>query len=91
MKPYIVTSTLQRDRDSNWHYVHIPKEVRDDLKHYEKRGIIAVTARIGATTWDGSLMPWADGSAQITINAVIRKKESLTDNNNVTIIIVPRN
>ncbi|HEU0266344.1 MAG TPA: DUF1905 domain-containing protein [Candidatus Saccharimonadaceae bacterium] len=66
MKSHTITTTLQRDSDSDWHYPHIPKDVRDDLKSFEKRGHVTVTATIGATTWSGSLMPWADGSAQLT-------------------------
>ena len=66
---------LEMDRDGTWWYVHVPKNIRDTLKQYEKRGIVPVTVIIGKTAWDGSMLPWADGSAQISVNKRIRDKE----------------
>lgn len=65
------------DKDGTWWYVHVPKEIRQTLKQFEKRGIIAVSATIGKTTWEGSLLPWADGSAQLSVKKDVRSKEKL--------------
>ena len=77
MKPRSFTAKLERDTDGTWWFVHVPKEIRESLKQFEKRGIIHITARVGQTSWDGSMLPWADGSAQISVNKRIRDKESM--------------
>ncbi len=79
----------EQDKDGTWWYVHVPVEVRAKWKALEKRGAIAVTAIIGETTWDGSILPWADGSGQISVNKVVRAKESLSLGQELTIHIKP--
>ena len=90
MKPQTITGKLERDKDSNWHYVHIPKPVRDHFEALEKRGIIAVNATIGDTSWQGSLLPWADGSAQISVSQAVRTREKLSAGDEITILLAPR-
>jgi len=90
MKPLIIQAILEQDTDGTWWYVHIPKTIRDSLKTYEKRGIIHVRATIGATSWDGSLLPWADGSAQISINKRVRDKEKLELGKSLQLSLTPR-
>ena len=77
MKKLSFVSDLERDKDGTWWYVHVPKDIRDELKHLEKRGMIPVIATIGQTSWEASLMPWADGSAQLVVKKTIRIKEHL--------------
>ena len=77
MEPLLFTTILEQDKDGTWCYAHLPKEVRQALKHLEVRGTIPVEATIGQTSWAASLLPWADGSAQIVINKRIRDKEQL--------------
>jgi Domain of unknown function (DUF1905) len=90
MEQIAFTSTLERDKDGTWWYIHVPKHIRDQLKHLEKRGAIPVSATIGRTTWQASLLPWADGSAQITIKKTVRDKEALTLGQELQVLIVPR-
>ena len=90
MEQIAFTGTLERDTDGTWWYIHVPKHIRDQLKHLEKRGAIPVTATIGRTTWPASLLPWADGSAQITVNKTVRDNEALTLGQEVEVLIVPR-
>jgi hypothetical protein len=90
MEQITFTGTLERDKDGTWWYIHVPKHIRDQLKHHEKRGTIAVSATIGSTTWPASLLPWADGSAQITVNKTIRNKEALTLGQELQVLIEPR-
>jgi hypothetical protein len=82
-------AVLDQDKDGTWWYVHVPKDIRADWKYLEKRGIIHVTATIGETSWQGSMLPWADGSAQITINSMIRAREHLVLGQKMTIQITP--
>lgn len=70
-------AALEVGEDGIWHYVHVPKEPRDKYKAREHRGIIKVRATIGNSTWDASLMPWADGSAQISVNKKVRTAEAI--------------
>jgi hypothetical protein len=86
----IIEATLEQDKDGTWWYVHIAKESRDKYKHLEKRGIVPITATIGSTTWDGSILPWADGSGQISVNKNVRLKEGLHLGDSFKIQISPR-
>jgi hypothetical protein len=90
VKQIAFIGTLERDKDGTWWYVHVPKHIRDQLKHLEKRGTIPVSATIGGSTWQASLLPWADGSAQITIKKTIRDKEALTLGQELQVLIAPK-
>jgi len=68
---------VQCDVDGSWWFVHVPQEVRQAFKHLEVRGFTPVQVTIGRTNWAASLMPWADGSAQIVIRKAIRDDEGL--------------
>jgi hypothetical protein len=90
MQQIAFTSMLERDKDGTWWYVQVPKHIRDQLKHLERRRIIPVTATIGRTTWRASMLPWVDGGAQITVNKKVRDKEALTLGQELDVLIVPR-
>jgi uncharacterized protein DUF1905 len=90
MKPQTLDVVLEKDQDGTWHYVHVAKGVRDAYKSLERRGTIAVTVTIGSSTWPASMLPWADGSAQISINKKVREKENLQVGRTLKLIIEPR-
>jgi hypothetical protein len=90
MEQIAFSGVLERDKDGTWWYVHVPKQIRHQLKHLETRGMIPVSATIGHTTWQASLLPWADGSAQITINKTVRTKEALTLGQELQVRVQPR-
>ncbi|HSX28965.1 MAG TPA: DUF1905 domain-containing protein [Candidatus Saccharimonadales bacterium] len=81
---------LEQDADGTWWYVHVPKKIRDSFKEFERRGIIHVSVTIGNTTWDGSMLPWADGSAQVSIHKKIRAKEGLERGDTLLVTVRPR-
>ncbi len=81
---------LEKDKDGTWWYVHVPIEIRQQLKHLEKRGIIPVVAKIGGSVWNGSLLPWVDGSAQLSVKKDTRKKENLELDKMIDVYISPR-
>jgi hypothetical protein len=81
---------LERDKDGKWWYVHVPRRIRDSLKAFEKRGIIRVTATIAGNRWDGSLLPWADGSGQLSIGKLIRSKLGLQAGQRLHVVVRPR-
>ena len=84
------TSSVERDKDGTWWFAHVPKAVRAKMKDHERRGHTAVRVTIGQTSWDASLMPWADGSAQITLKKTVRDAEELQLGARVRIEVVPR-
>lgn len=85
------TSILERDKDATRWYAHVPKDIREALKHHQKRGgTIPVTATIGHTTWEASLMPWADGSAQTVIKQSVRDRENLHLGDQLTVQLKER-
>lgn len=90
MKPQLLSAVLECDKDGTWYYVHVPKEIREGYRQFEHRGAIAITAKVGKSTWQGSMLPWADGSAQISVNKKIRDKEGLVLGERIDIIVVPR-
>lgn len=82
-----VSDTLEVDEDGTWHYLHVPTEVRAGWAEHARRGSIRVTATLGASTWDGSLLPWADGSAQLSVNAAIRAREHVAAGDRITVTL----
>lgn len=85
-----VKVVLEKDKDGTWFYVHIPSDVRQVFKQHEKRGIISVRATIGQTSWDDSILPWADGSGQVSVNRKIQAKEHLSLGDEFIIHLAPR-
>ncbi len=41
------------------------------------RGLVAITATLGSSIWDTSLMPMGDGTHFIPLNSKVRKKENV--------------
>jgi predicted DNA-binding protein (MmcQ/YjbR family) len=65
------------ERDKGWHYVSVPTDLSKPLVHLADRGLIAVTARIGSSSWQTSLLPMGDGTHFIPLPAKVRRKEGL--------------
>ena len=65
-------------RDKGWYYVSVPSKLSIPLEHFSDRGLIAVTARVGNSSWPTSLLPMGDGTHFIALPAKIRKKENLS-------------
>lgn len=83
-------SELKQDKDGTWWFVHVPRTIREAYKTFERRGSIRVVAAIGNTTWEGSLLPWSDGSAQLNVNRTIRSREGLELGQTLTITVRPK-
>jgi hypothetical protein len=89
MEAMTFAAPLERDKDGTWWYVHVPAEIRSHWRHLARRGFIKVTATVGRYTWAGSLVPWADGSAQLSIGRDVREREQLDLGDEVTVRLVP--
>ncbi|MCL1922845.1 MAG: DUF1905 domain-containing protein [Propionibacteriaceae bacterium] len=63
--------------DKGWHYVGVPTEVSRPLEHLADRGLIAITATIGESSWPTSFLPQGDGTHFLALPAKVRKAEGL--------------
>lgn len=89
--PHIVVGQVELfPQTGGWHYVRIPTRISDPLMHLADRGLIAVRATVGDTTWDTSLLPMGDGTTFIALNARVRKRNGLTVGGPVTVTFTPR-
>jgi len=66
------------ERDKGWYYVSVPTDLSKPLEHLAERGLIAVTAKAGDSSWPTSLLPMGNGTHFIALPAKVRKKENLS-------------
>jgi hypothetical protein len=66
------------EREMGWHYVCVPTELSKPLEHLADRGLIAVSAKVGNSSWPTSLLPMGDGTHFIALPAKVRNKEKLS-------------
>jgi len=78
------------ERDKGWYYVTVPSELSKSLLHLADRGLIAVTAGIGGSSWSTSLLPMGDGTHFIALPAKVRKKEKLSHGMMADVSFEPR-
>lgn len=64
-------------QDGGWHYVAVPQKYSDELKPLADRGLVAITATIGSSTWNTSLLPMGDGSQFIPLPGKVRSKGAI--------------
>ena len=65
------------NKDKGWHYVSVPSELSLTHENLADRGLIAITAKVGASSWATSLLPMGDGTHFIALPAKVRQKEKL--------------
>jgi hypothetical protein len=78
------------EREGGWHFLRVPTRISDDLQHLADRGLIAIRATVGDTSWDTSLLPLGDGTTFVPLNAKVRTRNDLTPGNTVTLSFTPR-
>jgi len=66
------------EREKGWYYVSVPTELSKPLEYLADRGLIAVTAKVGNTSWSTSLLPMGDGTHFLALPAKVRSKEKLS-------------
>jgi hypothetical protein len=62
------------EREKGWHYVSVPTEISRPLERLADRGLVAVTATVGKTSWPTSLLPMGDGTHFVALPATVRSK-----------------
>ncbi len=63
-------------QQGGWVFIRVPKKYSEMAKEV-KWGLVPITAQIGKTSWDTSLLPMGDGTHFIALNAKVRKKEDI--------------
>jgi len=66
------------EREKGWYYVSVPIELSRPLEPLADRGLIAVTATAGKSSWPTSLLPMGDGTHFLALPAKVRAKERLS-------------
>ncbi|MDR0767444.1 MAG: DUF1905 domain-containing protein [Methanosarcinales archaeon] len=78
MENTFVAKVERFEREKGWYYVSVPTELSKPLEHLADRGLIAVTAKVGHSSWPTSLLPMGDGTHFIALPAKVRFKEKLS-------------
>lgn len=65
------------EMDKGWHYVLVPSKLSKPFEHLSERGLIAIMAKVGKSTWATSMLPMGDGTHFIALPAKVRNKENL--------------
>ena len=74
------SSKIERfEMQGGWHFVAVPVELSRPLEYLAVNfGYIAVTAKVGDSSWETSLLPKGDGTHFIALPAKVRSKEKLS-------------
>ncbi|MEM7332373.1 MAG: DUF1905 domain-containing protein [Chloroflexota bacterium] len=64
-------------QEGGWVYIQSPLNYSDLFKPFEERGLVAITANVGQSSWKTSLLPKGDGSHFIALPKKIRQKEQI--------------
>ena len=86
------TAKIERcDTPGGWHYAPVPVSVSVPFEHLAIHfGFVAVTATVGTSSWDTSLLPAGDGTYFIALPKKVRLKEKLTFGDEVEVSFEPR-
>ena len=60
-----------------WMYISVPKKYTQMTYHLADRGLVAISASLGKSRWNTSLMPMGDGTHFIPLSKKVRKKERI--------------
>jgi hypothetical protein len=89
MESYSVSATVQRfPGPTGWYYVELPTALDGVFRPLVRQrwpALVGLRCTVGATTWDGSMMPIKDGPLFIALPAKIRKREQLDVGSAVTV------
>jgi hypothetical protein len=78
------------EKEKGWYYVSVPSELSRPLEHLADRGVIAITASVGGSSWPTSLLPMGDGTHFIALPAKVRTKEKISIGSKISVSFVDR-
>ena len=74
------------DCDTPWWTVSVPQNISQPYKELANNfGFIAITAKVGESSWPTSLMPYGDGTYFVAVPAKIRKANDIKLNDKISI------
>jgi hypothetical protein len=73
-----------------WHFITLPRELAHTIATTHPKGMIPITATVGATTWDTALFPHNPSGYLLPIKASTRKAEDLWEGETITVHWVVR-
>ena len=86
-----LTKIERYDMPGGWHFVPVPEKLSMPLEYLAINfGFIAITAKVGNTSWQTSLLPKGDGTHFIALPAKVRSKEKLSFGDEIEISFEPR-
>ena len=90
-KPYTFTAEVCLfPQAGGRNYVAAPQEYTDELKPLAERGLVAVEATVGSSSWQTSLLPMGDGSQFLALPAKVRQIEQITIGDVIEVSFVVR-
>jgi len=74
------TAKIERfEMKGGWYFVPVPAELKKSLEFLSTNfGFIPITATVGNTSWQTSLLPKGDRTHFIALPAKVRSKENLS-------------
>ena len=78
------------DRNKGWYFIAVPKAKSNEYSHLTSRGLIAITAKAGDTTWLTSMLPYGDGTYIIAIPQKVRLKNGYQLGDIIEVAYEPR-
>lgn len=67
-----------------WYVVRLPHGRPTVTASWGRRGFVPVTATVGSTSWETSLMPMGDGTHFLAVPAAVRRAEDLDEGDPVS-------
>ena len=64
--------------ENPWTYVSVPERITKITEDRADRGLVPVTAKLGKSQWNTSLMPKGDGTKFVPLNKKVIKQEDLS-------------
>jgi hypothetical protein len=90
MEKTFVAKVERFEREMGWHYVSVPTELSNPLEYLADRGLIAIRATVGNSSWQTSMLPMGDGTHFIALPTKVRSKEKLLLGTEIEISFEPR-
>ncbi len=85
-KTFTLTETVEVfPQKGGWHFVRAPKKITEQTKTLADRGLIAIVAMIGKSSWNTSLLPYGDGTHFIALPAKVRKAEDIHSGDTISV------
>lgn len=87
-----VTGPIERfPQKGGWFFIRVPQKITEITRDVSVRGLVAISASLGTTTWNTSLLPMGDGTHFIALSAHVRVQEQLSLHDTITIQFKLRN